>query len=567
MRELTKAQEARYAIREFKIITDALAIRGFYRPRGKLGKSLEHCLRNLSPEIYGSMNDPRVVELKGLEYVIDRLPRAIEECSRIILTEEDPFKNSAFEETVPLSRRRTCYRVGRNEMCFVISRGLSEIYDIITHITFLYGEAKKIHGRMKDDSGNKTLEWTELEKTHRNFSSLGAADLDQALWSLSIVLGRPYQETLATYEYLEKNRAEHSSNNGLFSLIYHLGIQYEEEIQDKENALVVYLTPSLMTIIGHQKYEKKWAANIHKKLIALKLQDRPIHIISANMHSVLNVLYGFGATDPDNNPALNGKDLYDFFYQVSDQQKVIRKYAGQHGFHDIPDSSGTHIGCQLIDTAKLAKVTFHPDIKINKTGVKRNKPVILVMDYAFGAQAFDLMSNLLKPFGENKKSAAFNFRSISIMGKAGILAGQKGDIMLATSHVFEGTTDNYMINNDLKERDFDNSLTVYSGPMITVLGTSLQNRDMLRKFQTDWNTVGLEMEGGHYQRAISAATIKGEISKQLKVRYAYYASDNPLETGSTLAAGAMGKGGVKPTYMITKVILEKILGGRSKRKK
>jgi hypothetical protein len=66
---------------------------------------------------------------------------------------------------------------------------------------------------------------------------------------------------------------------------------------------------------------------------------------------------------------------------------------------------------------------------------------------------------------------------------------------------------------------------------------------------------------------IHAATIKGEISKQLKVRYAYYASDNPLETGGTLTAGAMGKGGVKPTYMITKVILEKILGGRSSRKK
>ena len=198
MRELTKAQKARYAIREFKIITDALAIRGFYRPRGKLGKSLEHCLRNLSPEIYGSMNDPRIVELKGLEYVVDRLPKAIEECTRIILTEEDPFKNSAFEEIVPLSRRRTCYRVGRNEMCFVISRGLSEIYDIMTHITFLYGEAKKIHGRMKDDSGNKTIEWLELEKTCRNLGGLGAADLDQALWSLSIILGRPYQETRST---------------------------------------------------------------------------------------------------------------------------------------------------------------------------------------------------------------------------------------------------------------------------------------------------------------------------------------------------------------------------------
>ena len=86
MEELTDAQKARHAIREFKTITDALALRGFYRLSGKLGRELETCLRNLSPEIYGSMNDPRIVELKGLEYVLDRLPRGIEEASRIFAT-------------------------------------------------------------------------------------------------------------------------------------------------------------------------------------------------------------------------------------------------------------------------------------------------------------------------------------------------------------------------------------------------------------------------------------------------------------------------------------------------
>jgi len=67
------------------------------------------------------------------------------------------------------------------------------------------------------------------------------------------------------------------------------------------------------------------------------------------------------------------------------------------------------------------------------------------------------------------------------------------------------------------------------------------------------------MEGGHYQRAISAAIIKGNIRKEIKLRYAYYASDNPLSTGATLAAGAMGSEGVKPAYMITLIILGKIL--------
>jgi hypothetical protein len=50
--------------------------------------------------------------------------------------------------------------------------------------------------------------------------------------------------------------------------------------------------------------------------------------------------------------------------------------------------------------------------------------------------------------------------------------------------------------------------------------------------------------------------------KNVKVRYAYYASDNPLETGSTLASGGLGTTGVKPTYLITIKILEQIFNSK-----
>jgi len=558
MQELTKSQKARHAIREFKTITDALALRGFYRPSGKMGKALEFSLKNLSPEIYGSMNDPRIVELKGLEYVIERLPQGVEECTKIILTEEDPFENSAYEAIEPFKRRRRAYRVSKNEMCIVISRGLSEIYDILTHITFLYSEAKKIHGRMKDDTDNIAVEWGELEKSSANHGQLGAGELDQAIWNLSILLGRPYQETRETYEYLEKNRREHSSNNGIFSLVRNLGKLIEGEKQSLDNALVIYLTPSLMNIIGHQKYGKIWAGDIMDKLAALDLQKRPIHIVSANLHSVVNVLYGYSAVKNDSKNKI-ADDIYAFFNSLRDNGEETINYAQNHGLHELPDRSGTHIDCQFIDTSKLDSVEFHPEVGIEKCSDDPNKPVILVMDYAFGTQAFELMENLLKPISNEGAEAPLDIRSISIMGKAGILAGKKGDIILATAHVFEGTSDNYIVDNDIVAEDFSDDVDVYTGPITTVLGTSLQNRDVLEKFQSDWNAVGLEMEGGHYQRAISAAIIKGNIRKEIKLRYAYYASDNPLSTGATLAAGAMGSEGVKPAYMITLIILGKIL--------
>ena len=558
MQELTKAQKARHAIREFKTITDALALRGFYRPSGKMGKALEFCLKNLSPEIYGTMNDPRVVELKGLEYVIDRLPRGIEECTKVILTEEDPFKDTAFDKIEPFRRRRTAYRVSKNEICIVISRGLSEIYDILTHITFLYSEAKKIHSRMSDDSGNMAVEWKDLEKSQANHTSMGAGDLDQAIWNLSILLGRPYQETRETYEYMEKNRVEHSSNSGLLALIYHLGKLIQNEKESWDNALVIYLTPSLMNIIGHQRYGKKWADDIKAKIVECGLQERPMHIVSANLHSVVNTIYGFAAVKDELGKAAAG-DLYAFFDALRDHGDDVRDYALENGLTELPDTSGTHIGCQLIDTARLAPVKFHPELGFELPAGNAENPVILVMDYAFGAQAFELMENLLKPIDTEGSKQHLDIASISIMGKAGILPGKQGDIILASAHVFEGTSDNYIVENDIVAADFPADVDVYTGPITTVLGTSLQNRDVLEKFQSDWRAVGLEMEGGHYQRAIGAAIIKGNISKDVKLRYAYYASDNPLSTGATLAAGAMGSEGVKPTYMITRVILEKIL--------
>ena len=96
--------------------------------------------------------------------------------------------------------------------------------------------------------------------------------------------------------------------------------------------------------------------------------------------------------------------------------------------------------------------------------------------------------------------------------------------------------------------------------MITGLGTSLQNNDSLKFFHdSTWNVSGLDMEGAHYQKAIQAASkLRGSIKEEVKVRYAYYASDNPLKTGSTLASGGLGTTGVKPTYLITEKILDQI---------
>ncbi|MCK7513060.1 MAG: hypothetical protein MZV70_59590 [Desulfobacterales bacterium] len=99
------------AIRAFQVIAHALLIRGRYSMGGQSGQALESSLRKLSPEIYGTMNDPERIELKGLEYIMDRLPKGIENCSRFVMTVEDDLEGTSFEKLVPPKRRRA-FRTG-----------------------------------------------------------------------------------------------------------------------------------------------------------------------------------------------------------------------------------------------------------------------------------------------------------------------------------------------------------------------------------------------------------------------------------------------------------------------
>lgn len=557
MQELSKSQKARHAIRTFKILADSLSLQGSYRPSGKIGEKLTEALKQLSPEIYGSMTDARIVELKGLEYVLDRMPKGIEKCSRIILTAQEDFKETSFTKIVPLKRRRVSYAVSKNEVCFVITTGKSEIYDILTHITFLNIEAQKIYRQARMRVDEVSSEWLELERIVAKEKILNNEELEQAIWNLSIVLGRTYKETRETYDYLEKNRIERNTNNGLFNIIYGIGKRVMDERTVVNNELTVYFTPSLHEMINHQKYASLWAEKLKESLGRLHYQGRPVHVISANMHSMRNLLFGpkvladAGERVPDN--------IYEMVRAVRDKGFSLDAFEEEPGFIYQQDESGSNIDVNIIDLSLIDEKHIHPSLKINFDFIKETEPVLLVIDYAFGTQAFDIMDELLNPYRFNGGEISLNVKSISIMGKAGVLPGKKGDIMLASAHVMEGTADNYIVQNDLTAADFDGSVDVHTGPMVTVLGTSLQNRDVLERFySSNWRAVGLEMEGGHYQRAISGAIIQRHIPADMKTRYAYYASDNPMVSGETLASGPMGDEGIVSTYMISKVILEKI---------
>ena len=551
----TRAQESSHAIERMYITMRHLFSRGFYKPMGISGATLREALLSLRPEIYGTIADEKA-ELEGLLYVVDRLPIGIEQCSHVNLTSAEGFEDSHFEVIVPAKRRRDCYRIDFEQMNIEITRGRSEIYDILTHLTFLYIESHKIAKQVLiGEKGKTTRDWQKLEKAIQLNKKLSKKDREIAVTHTANILGRTFDEINSVYSaFATPQQPDH-----FLHLIYWLGKRAINEIVDHDKRIVTF-SPVLRERLGHHIHGEQWANDIKESLLKQNLIDRPIHIISANLHSVMNTLYAQKALQK----LCKDNDIFSIYEELSADKNTalrnkIKTLALKEGMTYIDDKSGTNIDVQVIDTAKV-------DFKYNSTLTSpkeaENSPVIIVMDYAFGEQAYETIDELLKPFKTKSKTYFLNVESISVMGKAGILEGEKGDIMIPSAHIFEGTADNYPFKNELKKEDFnDQGVDVYEGTMVTVLGTSLQNKELLKFFhESTWEVIGLEMEGVHYQKAIqSASKIRNSISPEVKVRYAYYASDNPLETGSTLASGGLGLTGVRPTYVITHQILKQII--------
>lgn len=556
IKETTRAQESTNAIERLYVTMRHLLNRGFYKPSGVSGHALKNALLVLRPEIYGTVAEEKA-ELKGLIYVLERLPEGIEECRYINLTSDEGFSKSHLEPIVPLKRRRNCYRIDEEQINIEITRGRSDIYDILTHLTFLFIESNKICQKVFDEDTQKTIrDWDKLVE-YIGLEEKDEKQREVAIIHLANILSRSYDEVWQIFQSFSTEE----NPDRFIKIIYWLGKLAIEEETTGEKRTITFST-LLRERIGHHIHGERWAEHIKVVLDNKGLLKRPLHIISANMHSVMNSLFAYKAL----NEEFKGKSKLEIFESLSKPENgflrdKVHAYAEEQGMVFIKDTSGTNIDVQIFDTQAIANGACCFDLESEH--IKKNKPVVFVMDYAFGEQAYETIDEFLKPYEMDSEKLFLDVESISIMGKAGILEGGKGDLMIPEAHIFEGTADNYPFKNELCAKDFKGKgPKVMEGTMVTVLGTSLQNKDILRFFhESTWNVIGLEMEGAHYQKAIqSASKIRKSIRSDVKVRYAYYASDNPLETGSTLASGGLGTTGVKPTYLITQKILEQIFG-------
>ena len=297
-----------------------------------------------------------------------------------------------------------------------------------------------------------------------------------------------------------------------------------------------------------------------------------VHIISSNTHSVTNCLSPWLAENADailawgreHHPeicALPWTTPTDCVYAVS------RHYLRQHpearqrkraaeraaGMLQLVETAFTGIEVELIDTAALRGNAIDPGIGPIPEGTRA---LIVNIDYAFGQQAEEILANLILLFGQR-------IASVNILGKAGALEGQRGDLLIADTFL-EQDEDTLHPLPHAPALDLERLSArvpgrgLYQGPMLTVAGTLMQNALMLNFYRRIWRCVGLEMEGSFYLRQLLKARALGLVRADIALSFVYYVSDVPLDHGATLAGPLGLHEGIPPLYAITREVLTSI---------
>ena len=196
----SRAQESTNAIERMYVTMRHLFSRGFYKPMGISGEALRESLLVLRPEIYGTIAESKS-ELSGLIYVLDRLPEGIEQCKYINLIADEGYRQSHFKPIIPPKRRRNCYRIDPEQMNIEITRGRSDIYDVLTHLTFLFIESHKIADRIFLDDNKISHDWAKLEANIQK-NKLTLAEREATFIHIGNLLGRTFEEVLTAYKAL-----------------------------------------------------------------------------------------------------------------------------------------------------------------------------------------------------------------------------------------------------------------------------------------------------------------------------------------------------------------------------
>jgi hypothetical protein len=509
--------------------------------------------KNLAPALHRKANDQSTIDFEALAYAVRRLPANTLETFVFLLSDNLPSVYASpdllFPPVPTEARRRFVYRMMAGKDMVLVRSGLSDLLDFVTCLCLFSVETRKIRYRLNHPELILAL------------SSRCSLPPEARTGDDEFMARLPFDaDELASIRRVWPERTVERIRD----IVFHRQA-YSVDVRKQVNNYNASLS-------------ERWTAQIGeaaRQAIGSGPADFPdelaVHIVSSNTHSVSNCLNPFFVEHADEILSWadragrrsggwdQGQDEVYFLARDwfrEDPRRVERVIASEAacGIVRVPETMTTGIQVQLIDPSRVCRSPIDPGVGV---GSCAGSSLVVNIDYAFGEQAEEIMRNLLMLFGRN-------VRSISVLGKAGALEGQRGDVLAPTAFIEQaGDAFQPLPPADTRAiarlRSALPGRRVIEGPLLTVRGTLLQNQRMLNFYRRVWACVGLEMEGAYYWRAILESEQLGVLRAGAAKRFYYYVSDAPLATGESLSARLTPQEGVPPLYAITREILTGIV--------
>lgn len=508
----------------------------------------------LEPALHPKANQPQELDISALAYAVRRLPENVTSTYTYFLADSLPElyqePDLSFDFIPTPARPRSVYEMMPGKSMILLRDGLSDLIDLVTCLCLYAVEARKLRKRLRSPQ--------MLRRLREFVRKPGATEEQTKTFLCSLPFSEDEIERLSAIWPKQTARR-----------LYEIALHHEDF------GLKISKRPDNFNV-GHSQ---RWATQIAratKELIGYDPgelpPDLPVHIISSNTHSVANCLSSYlnekgeeilawghkACLVPEDEVWLNRQDqVYalarKYFIAHPDKAKERWKAEREAGVLRLSETAFTGIQVQLFDIRSLEQRTIDPGIQVSQTG---QRALLVNIDFAFGQQAEEIISNLLMLFGKN-------LASINVLGKAGALQGKRGDILCPTAFLEQiddlfyrlpeqPSVDLARLSRLIPDRG------VHVGPMLTVAGTLLQNRRMLHFYRNLWHCIGLEMEGAFYFRQIQESAHLGVIAPDIVLRFLYYVSDLPLDTEANLSGRMSAIEGIPPLYAITREILSGI---------
>jgi len=489
----------------------------------------------------------------ALYYAAMRLPLCVTKVQRVVLgqsesiLEESGVPVSAWSEVFARSRRRRYLFDGHDTLiCFIASK--SDVDDIIPLLLAFQIEWNKAH---------KMLSRASLpESMPDNYSS--QIELVSSLFGLETDDGKQF--VVAFQENLLDTLAE-----------------------IKNRSMDLYVRNVEASYTRYRRETETWWRQIQTACPGI--EDRPVYFVSSNTHSLINLLSGYAesnrsdilayaASDPSLSSlveyapqAANSSLLYYLLmkYEQDDPSGARRAKRIAHeersGISRIAVEKTLDIPAQVVDLKHLSASVGEYDQRLS--ALANSNAMVLNIDYPLGRTAYFLLTTLAEHIA--------TIRGVYVIGKAASLFGDRGDIIIPSSIIDQHTRNLYFFENCLAVTDVEPYLdagvhAIYDNQKaVTVLGTFLQNQEMLSAFLSAGIT-DLEMEAGPYLAAMYEIAKPKRYPEQETVSLRvpgvdlgiiHYVSDNPL-VGRHLDQ-PLELDGVDATYAATRAVLDRIL--------